>query len=105
MLNKMMAKLALVVAPYGFELSTIHAWSIHNATCDELSRAKANDVVPEHLQTAVRSRDRRPVWAVLKFTLVDANCDGVDSSTVAVRLLMVSILMIMRNLARTNANV
>ena len=72
-LNKMMAELALVVAPFGFELTTIHTWSMHNETCDWLSRAKADERVPVQLQAAERSRDRRPLWAIL-----EAPCDESD---------------------------
>ena len=64
-LNKLMAELALTVAPFGFELSTIHAWSMHNETCDWLSRAESEDTVPKPLTAAVRSSDRRPKWSVL----------------------------------------
>ena len=66
MLNKLIAELALVVAPFGFELSTIHAWPRHNETCDWLSRAEIDEAVPVQLRAASRSRDKRPSWAVLK---------------------------------------
>ena len=66
MLNKLMAELAPVVAPFGFELSTIHAWSMHNVSCDWLSRAEVDEIVPVQLRAASRSMDKRPRWAVLK---------------------------------------
>ena len=37
-LNKLMAELALTIAPFGFEMSTIHVWSKQNDVCDSLSR-------------------------------------------------------------------
>ena len=61
----LMGELALTVAPFGFELSTIHAGSMHNETCDWLSRAELNEAVLEQLSAAVRSKDKRPVWSVL----------------------------------------
>ena len=40
MLNKLKAELALVVAPFGLELTTMQTWSMHNETCDWLRRAE-----------------------------------------------------------------
>ena len=65
MLNKIAAELALTVAPFGFELSTVHAWSMHNSFCDWLSRAAVNEAGPKPLRMAVRSKDKRPACAVL----------------------------------------
>ena len=74
MLTKLMAELALVVAPFGFELTTIHTWSMHTETCDWLSRGEMDVCVPEQLQAGKRSSDRQAVWAVL-----EAPCDGSET--------------------------
>ena len=72
-LNKLMAELALTVAPFGFELSSIHAWSAQNATCDWLSREVDQGSLPVELRKATRSSDRRPNWSVL--TAREAVCE------------------------------
>ena len=64
-LNKLMAELALTVAPCGFEPSSLHAWSGQNATCDWLSREVDQKRLPTELRETTRSRDRRPIWSVL----------------------------------------
>ena len=63
--NKTIAEVALAVAPFGFEISTVHVWSMHNETCDWVSIAVVNEPVPEVLSHATKSTDRRPAWAVL----------------------------------------
>ena len=76
MLNKLMAELALVVAAFGFELTTIHTWSMHDETCDWLSRVETDECVPVQLQAAKRSSDRRPVWAVLEAPCDESECEA-----------------------------
>jgi hypothetical protein len=64
-LNRIMAELALAIAPFGFETSTVHVWSCHNDVCDQLSRAEADSSVPASLVNAGLTPDRRPAFAVL----------------------------------------
>ena len=64
-LNKLMAELALSIAPYGFEISTAHVWSKQNDMCGKLSRLALDARILDTLSHAVRSNDERPVWAVL----------------------------------------
>ena len=61
----MMAELSLAIAPFGFEMSAVHVWSRHNATCDWLSRAALEETVLDVLRQAVRAKDKRPEWAAL----------------------------------------
>ena len=48
-LNKIMAELALFIAPFGYETSTVHIWSALNATCDWLSGAAPEPSSPDVL--------------------------------------------------------
>ena len=64
-LNKIMAELALIVAPFGFEMSTTHVWSKQNDVCDRLSRLERRDVLPDVLKQATRSKDERRSWPFL----------------------------------------
>ena len=65
MLNKIMAELALQVAPLGFVITAIHTWSKSNATCDALSREHgAADQLPT-LAGSRRSRDVTGSWRYL----------------------------------------
>ena len=63
-LNKTMVELALAIAPFGFEMSTVHVWSRHNTTIDWLSRAALEEIVLDVLKQAVRATDKRLEWAV-----------------------------------------
>ena len=45
-LNKVMAEMAVLIAPLGLELRAIHLWTQRNKTCDALSRLKQNGELP-----------------------------------------------------------
>ena len=64
-LNRLMAELALRVAPCGFELSAVHIWSSWNDVCDELSRNGRKASQRDELRAATASRDTRPRWLFL----------------------------------------
>ena len=53
-LNEIMAELALVVAPLGQDIRTLHVWTQRNQTCDALSRLASGTAVPTALQQASR---------------------------------------------------
>ena len=61
-LNRLMAELALHIAPLGFFLAAIHVWSEQNATCDALSRDHVSaDALPRLLHST-RSTERGCEW-------------------------------------------
>ena len=45
-LNEIMAELALVVAPLGQDIRTLHVWTQRNQTCDALSWLPSGTVGP-----------------------------------------------------------
>ena len=58
-LNEIMAELALVVAPLGQDIRTLHVWTQRNQTCDALSRLASGIEIPATLQRA--SRCSKPI--------------------------------------------
>ena len=53
-LNEIMAELALITAPLGQDIRTLHLWTQRNQTCDALCLLASGKAVPETLKKAVR---------------------------------------------------
>ena len=64
-LNRIMAELALHVAPLGFSIATVHVWSEHNATCDALSREHISADSLPCLAQSTRSAEGNRDWRYL----------------------------------------
>ena len=65
-LNKIMAELALAIAPYGFETASVHVWSRHNEICDDLSRDVLSASTVAALKSSVLALDKRFALSLLK---------------------------------------
>ena len=64
-LNRVMAELALLIAPLGYSLSTIHVWSEYNATCDARSREHFGADALPCLSRSTRSKELVREWRYL----------------------------------------
>ena len=64
-LNELMAELALVIAPLGLELQTVHLWTQRNKSCDALSRLSKQHAIPEELRNVQRCSRRNFEFKVL----------------------------------------
>ena len=49
-----MVELAVITAPLGQDIRTLHLWTQRNQTCDALSRLASGKAAPEVLKNAVR---------------------------------------------------
>ena len=64
-LNKIMAEIALLLAPLGRDIQAIHLWTQRNTTCDMLSRFAEQASIPECLARVQRVNRRQFEYRVV----------------------------------------
>ena len=56
--NSIMAELALILAPMGYDLGAVHLWTQRNSTCDDLSRVAEGKAIPPALKDTKRCQKK-----------------------------------------------